>query len=453
MKNFLLNTMVLLGLFLLLFACNKDNDSLLCTDVHPLDTKAAVVFEKSTGAQELNDQQKKDVISKSYRFLASFNSKAKQENPASVSKLISHYTIMPVALKVSDKDSVSLCVAHLSAKNKVNDGYMIFVNDSRIPYPLAYSDTGDWDFSQSNELQAFILERFQGHVTEEIKKSEEAKEDVPITKGGWIPPDHCWIIVENYETFNYANCRAGVTWKQSPKPYNWNTPSGSSAGCIAVAIGHIMAYHQHPSVGVTVDRLYGATGPFTTPFSYNWSYMKLKTKASSFDQNIMPDASAMLMIANLMAEIGWRAPLNYSSGIGSGNTANAANAFTEMGYTSTLYYSYNFPAIVNSLDANKPVFIVGGDVNGNNGHAWSIEGYESYYRYTWYQRSPDICPIAVPPPHDYEEWEYWDYVWCNWGAEGEGNGNYYSGIFSTTIGGTSHNWSYYNSMLTDITPI
>ena len=469
-KNFF-KTSVLLGITVLIFACSKENGTPTDVDSLSFNIKATDVFVKSVGAPELTTQQKNDVVVKSYRFLASFNSKAKQANPTTLSKTISHYTVMPVALKISDNESISLSMAHLSANGRTNDGYMIFVNDNRISYPLAYSDTGNWDLAQSKELQEFILERFQAHIAEEIKNADEAKE-TPLTKGGWTPPDNCWIIVENYETFSYGNCLSGVTWGQNEAAcYIWNLPyvlyappygtSHGLAGCVAVALAQIMAYHQHPTVGIEVDRSY-SSGPFTTPYSYNWTNMKLKAKASTLSMYIPAENNAMFDIANLMAEIGYRAPLTYVgwngiSGVGSkgpntdGTTANAANALSTY-YTSTLYNSYNIPAIINSLKVNKPVYMEGTSSGSLIGHAWSIEGYESYYRYTWWQRSPDLCPISVPPPHEYEEWIYHDYFWCNWGFEGDGNGNYYSGIFNPVIYGTPNNFSYKTSMLVNITP-
>ena len=442
--NHFLKATILLCVTLSIFACNEKNGAFadLDTDLHFSYTKVTDVFVKSVGAPELTTQQKNDVITKSYRFLASLNSKVKQANPAALSKTISHYTIAPVTLKISDSESVSLCVAHLT-NNETNDGYMIFVNDNRIPYPLAYSDSGSWDISENEELQAFILERFRAHITDEIKNAEVAAER-PQTKGG---SDECpWTITSSTSGILASGyCLSGVTWGQSKSPYDLFTPPRTSAGCVAVAVAHIMAYHQHPAVGIDVLT-------FILPHSYYWSWMKSQPKASDLGY-ISNDLIARNDVANLTAEIGWHASLDYSSGTGTGTTADAAQAFSDMGYTSTLYYSYGFTTIANSINANKPVFVVGGNGTSNIGHAWSIEGYESHFQRNYYEQLQENCPYVISQQFGYEEWLYWDFVWCNWGWEGEGNGNYYSGIFTLTAGGTSHNYSYDISMLTNITPI
>jgi hypothetical protein len=245
-----------------------------------------------------------------------------------------------------------------------------------------------------------------------------------------------------------------VTWAQDLAPYKLYTPNGYLAGCTAVALAHIMAYHQYPTVGVEVNRRYGATGPFTTPYSYNWSWMKSEAKASAFNMYDPNDQSIIVMIGNLMAEIGWHAPLNYvNPKLTTGSTSSAANALSTMGYTSTYYNCYNFTAITNSLGANKPIYIGGTSGPAQIGHDWTIEGYESHYLYNYYEQLQENCPYVISQQFGYDEWFYWDYVLCNWGSEGDGNGYFISGIFTPTIDNMSYNYNYGIEMLVNISPI
>jgi hypothetical protein len=150
-----------------------------------------------------------------------------------------------------------------------------------------------------------------------------------------------------------------TAWNQN-WPYNASCgPYGSPAnptldsipvnypvGCVAVAMGQIMRYHQKPAL---------VTSP--TNHKYNWNNMAVSPTSS---------------VPVLIRAIGVDVDMNYNpySLGGSWSTLwNAMMAFSSYGYSeAALSFSHDAVRVRTNINANKPVMMSG--TSGSVGHAW-----------------------------------------------------------------------------------
>ena len=193
------------------------------------------------------------------------------------------------------------------------------------------------------------------------------------------------------------------------------------AGCAAVAMGQIMAYHEWPLRPPTsIRQLVNFLGLFYTfsgtskssfydPFSkttewfsnitYDWKGMKSQpqwyydpkiTYNDDYKKNLM-------QIGVLMLAIGDKTNMKYTDSDGSGTLwSDVINGFKALGYNiGAEKESYDFTRVKNMLKEGKPVMMGGSEglFFPDGGHYWVISGYMS-------------TSVA-------------DYVWCipGWGAD------------------------------------
>jgi len=228
-------------------------------------------------------------------------------------------------------------------------------------------------------------------------------------------------------------------WRQG-EPYNHvlNSMAGKSnpnnywsAGCAAVAMGHIMAYYEWPlkppsliRQSVNILGLFhqfsgSPKNNFYDPFSntnksfsgitYDWKSMKSQSQwiyppASPYTED---DKKNLLQIGVLMLAIGDKTGMKYTDGDGSGASwGSVINGFEAFGYNiGPEKESYDFERVKNMLKESKPVMMGGSRewLFESSGHYWIIDGYMS-------------TNTA-------------DYIFCipGWGEEGVGW--YKSGVF------------------------
>lgn len=195
-------------------------------------------------------------------------------------------------------------------------------------------------------------------------------------------------------------------WNQK-YPFNMYCPSKNNAdteymghapaGCVAVALGQIIAYNRYP------EKIENRT--------YDWDQIATTTIYSSL--------AAQSEVARLLATIGSSKYLKLSYGTNSsGGTAdNAYETLKNLGYKHPhKYCGYKESTILTFLDSDRPFYIgakspkkYSYDKKGH-GHAWVIDGYIKRQR----GNQTEVL------------------VHCNMGWSGKCNGYYSSGIFDTT---------------------
>jgi hypothetical protein len=238
--------------------------------------------------------------------------------------------------------------------------------------------------------------------------------------------------------YNNAKHILETRWRQGD-PYNavimerLFTPNGYTyvAGCGAVAIGQIMAFHGNKKMEA------GGEAPHSNTSRYSHIVYDWKKMISDPD-----DKDVRYSVAVLMYEIGlgrnansiyiWGSDGSKEGKSGSASTATTRggviNAFKNMGYQDPgSFNGYNFLLIKYSINGGCPV-LAGGSASGIdifglsiatpiNGHYWVIDGYRRMAATTKNDKS-------TVPKLDTD-----DYVHCNMGWDKSTNGWYISGVF------------------------
>lgn len=126
------------------------------------------------------------------------------------------------------------------------------------------------------------------------------------------------------------------------------------AGCVPIAMGQIMKYHEYPT-------------------SYNWSAMPLTygtTTTASFIEDIH-DAIGNVYNGQ---------PFYECDGTGVSASSNMGNVLkSQFNYSSASWGSYNFGFVKANIAVARPVLLSGD--NGQTGHMWVCDGYRAttYY--------------------------------------------------------------------------
>lgn len=194
-------------------------------------------------------------------------------------------------------------------------------------------------------------------------------------------------------------------WIQG-SPYNLSVPLYGSShpdlGCVAIAVGQIMKYHQWPSC-------------------YSWSSMPNQLSSSVITTTTLSDfLNTVAQACNVDFSNNSRATIN---------DANSAltNHFNYKNTTSII--NHNMYQVHQELMSGRPVYMRG--VNSNlDGHAWVCDG--SSYLLQTVTYSLKIISVTDNPLHyyspcpDYEENEYFSFLQhMNWGWN-DGNDGWYT---------------------------
>ena len=173
-------------------------------------------------------------------------------------------------------------------------------------------------------------------------------------------------------------------------------------GCSAVALGQVMAYHQHPN-------------------TYNWTTILSQGGFSSLTQNFLKDVAIA---------INTTFTLNGSSAYFSDVATALKNTY---GYSSTVsIIAHNSATVRSQLNLNQPVIMVGERLNPvpndpKIGHAWVCDGYKTHDFYVEYLlRIPD-CMDQYNTIKSYQHnCSVFYYYHMNWGWGGTADGWFFS---------------------------
>lgn len=209
------------------------------------------------------------------------------------------------------------------------------------------------------------------------------------------------------------------TWSQG-EPYNSLCPliSGTHApvGCVALAMGQLMRYYQHPQHGVGqhsyVHNLsasgYGDLGRISANFgtaNYQYAAMPDVLDANSYQQQIE-------QVGQLLYHCGISVNMMYAETHSSSYTNMVNEALnTYFGYTKGSYrYKSSYTdaqwttMLKNELDAGHPVLYRGQGANG--GHTFLCTGYDSqdyfYFNWGWGGSSDGYFALSALNPSTYD---------------------------------------------------
>ena len=197
-------------------------------------------------------------------------------------------------------------------------------------------------------------------------------------------------------------------WGQT-YPFNNDCPGTGPAGCVAIAVAQIAAYHEYPDsltcYETTIDWK-GVKKIYSIYDIINKQPLSLGTAANRNG------------VANLVRRIGTWCYMLYSQEWAFALPSSARRCMSDnLTYpNAVLHIDYDESKVVDMLDKGNPVFTaaISGIVGG---HAWVIDGYIKQRNTIINSSNPERLLLH-----------------CNWGWYGKCNGYYESGIFNTKKG-------------------
>ena len=193
-------------------------------------------------------------------------------------------------------------------------------------------------------------------------------------------------------------------WGQE-EPFNFYCPYVGTvrcpAGCVAVAVGQIVAYHEHPS-------------------SYNGTFFNWESIKADSIPTYTPD---QLSVAHLMVDIGRIVDMSYSDSVSSASSTNVAKCLDSLGYHHTSLLDYDYNTCMQEFEQSRPVYIKGSKPNSNYGHAWVLDG--------GLVRSKHAKNFGGD---SYTRIDIQRLVHCNWGENGSQDGYFHSDILDRELG-------------------
>lgn len=337
-------------------------------------------------------------------------------------------------------------------------GYALVSADKRVPGVMAYNSSGDMD-TDNNPGQAIMFSAIQNYVAVQkelyekkkdslkqsaLKKFKEHLEkqrlanpkfmasadksigdddkdrgkgcsldDIYISEDVLV--NEPWIIIEQ------KNPLLKTMWGQQDAYNNLVSLKclGDEApvGCVATAVGQIMAYHKKPYI------FKGQVMHWTDMTPYGYSTIN----------NV--NSTAVRDIQHLLARLGDKDLLNMRYGCGSSGTYDkeVIKTFKSLGYNVGYIEKAYHDKIINNILSNKPVYISGCDSSKKDDcHAWVLDGYMRKSKKALYFRYIE-CPKGHVEKEEIEDSVQEDFVHCNFGWEGDASGWYRMNIFDTNI--------------------
>lgn len=345
------------------------------------------------------------------------------------------------ALSITERDVVCImddrnCDTLFFVVNHPEGGWTMYATDKRVPQVVAENEDGSFSLETTERIMGEWFEAMK----EDMKLIRQApdqdlaftSEEIANHRKLWDAvciPDTSALLGKNNQTRSVGdgnnppiNPLAGfylldttythtqtimqvgpltqTAWSQGA-PYNNFCPLKSygyeraPAGCVAIA-GAQMLYYLHYKLGTPDSIPSSATCSGYVPYNYTmW-----QGDYSSTQWNLMPNhgnSSDGLYAAPLIANIGYKLVMQYGNIVSTANTYELPSlVFLPYGI-SCEYSSINYDTVYNSLLDSIPLIARAGYIDGINGHAFIIDGYQSRrdvttYVYKWH---PAFIPLLA----------------------------------------------------------
>ena len=300
-----------------------------------------------------------------------------------------------------------------------NEGFAIMSGDDRVEPLLALTFKGELTpeteidnpgFEIAYEkMEEYYIARIGFDTIPSIGFDDPILPPVDSTELPEISEDEIPVRYEVTDSLAYSEMVCGycpTSWHQRD-PYNKYCPikngEATKAGCVAIAVGQLMATYRHPNIydGVT----------------FNWTEMRKEN----------PNYTGSVMIASLIYFLGLDDNLKVNYGVdgSSARPEKIPRTLRNFGYANggTLI-DYNSGIVIGELRNGYPVLI--GGYSSEGGHRWLAHGLmELHHRRKGYNASDEIVFN-----HTYLGGYY---LLFNWGFDGFHDGFYLSGVFDANI--------------------
>lgn len=404
--------------------------ALSCTDddFYPVETHRSDSTVRTSGDYSVTE---KEAVDKAREALASF------VNAGSTAKGLSRQSARedqrPVVTSRSRHGDFYIV-------NFDGGGFALVSADNRATDIYAMSSTGTFDENAGDGVEYFMNSAAE-YQNSEI---ENFKGDIEIvdTLGYVHPPTDLddprlglattWNGIPCYDKVKHykygVDFLLQTTWGQD-YPYNARCPlidgKSSLAGCVAIAMGQIMAYHKQPSS--------------YNGHEYDWD-------AILEDDIVHPYSSGAESVSWLIADIGDLVSMDYGLSGSGAYSSECPGAFHKMGYTCGSLSDCSFSKVAGSLNNMQPVYMCGKNTVNSKGHAWVVDGYRIQYDTHAYYAADDLRLL------DRTRTPEKNYVHCNWGWDGYCNGYYlYNALESSGYVDYDFNYSKNLQVITGIT--
>lgn len=310
-----------------------------------------------------------------------------------------------------------------------NGGFAILSTDTRLETILAYSDNGNITDTMTNPGVKMFMEMIPAYAATRI--DDDLWDSLPDHEK--YPPQTETFLRREYSTVGpfipvkwgqWYPFNDGLPFKDTPLRCP-DSPNGNPpAGCVAIAMLHIMAGNSYPTSFQVSNGWY----------TCEWSKWRTYTDGGHFTNGSYDHRA----IGALVKEIGLAVEMKYGCSGSSSQTKKADAAFkNRFGFATDGVYSYHIDRVMQDLNNKRPIY-VGGFATDNwighsDGHDWVIDGYKNVYK-VWavYNNYYDANNNLVRQEYAGEKKEMETrWLHCNYGWHGTGNGYYYSGVFNT----------------------
>lgn len=260
-------------------------------------------------------------------------------------------------------------------------GFVVASADDAMPAILAFTDGGTYDEQQlPPAFKAWLEEITEYGAADTSCLSANSSSKAPgvdqlLGEIVWTQDTPMNDLCPRY---NYGG-------------YNYPT----YAGCVAIAIGQIMRYHEYPTQGrgnvnYTTDTYNLAVSSDLGAHTYDWK----KILPNYIYNNATADERAE--VAKLVFDVAAATQMDFTPGASNTQDFRAAQALVNsFGYDASLqlidhrfYTTTQWAETLRAeLDAKRPVYVSGANVQGNSvaGHAFVIDGYnaDGYFHVNW----------------------------------------------------------------------
>ena len=191
-------------------------------------------------------------------------------------------------------------------------------DDINLPDSVTQSNTNNW----------FRLLDANNIFNDGFKLNPDIRHWDPCADTPDVLIDQKAIVYGNY-------CK--TSWGQDI-PYNYYVPNNYPVGCVAVAVGQIMKFHEHPK-------------------TFNWSIMP-DICINSYNNMTAGEHE----VALILSDIGLKVGMNYRASGSSASSSHALNALVNHYQYSNIAKldKYNYNAVVNEIKTkNHPIYVDG----------------------------------------------------------------------------------------------
>ena len=282
-----------------------------------------------------------------------------------------------------------------------DNGFMVVASDDRIFPILAFSDTGHFEYEESEDDVVYV--NFISRLDDYLASIDE--NDTTVI----IPDDYLYSCVIPDSSLNM------VSWSQRDPfdKYVIQEHPGCPVGCAAVATGLAMVY------GKNSLKYHGVEYDFKS-LRYALRDSEKPGIGFSGEEDEEPAvyytcAEAIDTVAKLSYLIGKDLNLIYTKDATYGYGSDAISFLKNLGYVMDHNFTiYKDELVANNLYHGNIVFMTGQDINGKGGHAWILDG----VGFCWKDPVNKTGFMNIS-------------VHCDWGWGGNCNGYYSGDLFET----------------------